>query len=326
MPPKAKRPRNEGRQQRAAAAAAAAAAVDDDSELGPGPAAGPAAPSPPDRFIIDSETVRAELLEWAWRGSSTRVQKACHNAYTDMLNLLTSLGASESLSPSSLVRLARLGDSGRRKGNIQRDLKAALGAPDSPEPLSVNVPVKCTAPLPGGRSTEWVNLPLLAPHLNFQFLFNNDRARFDDCYFGQPFSAESLSSFWKKVVSRRDPRIAHHPMCRRDRWMERAIPIAIHGDGVACVRVSQAGTNTYDVYSSQSALVRGASSVVKQFHFGIWIDIIVKPSAGNNEDTMREYWNGFCSRVGVNTMGSITTSQTTHTHMLREKRSSSQMS
>ncbi len=103
---------------------------------------------------------------------------------------------------------------------------------------------------------EDVDFPLMPPHHLMAHVYKNHRARFDEIAFGGPFNKEALVHFWRTVTERRDPRIVNHPMCSRERWAERAVPVALHGDSVPVVHF---GTNT-QIHVGMSSRVPGAKA------------------------------------------------------------------
>ena len=224
---------------------------------------------------------------------ATQVQELCHHAYKDQINLLHNIGASTEHVNPLLAKISRLGNWGTNKGSMHRDLIKFLGAPTGvPEPLLV--PVKCIVAKPGiGRPPiQTVDVPVMPPHLVIHELFHNNRARFDDLMFGQPFDPAQLRDFWKTVARRKDPRLANHPMIRKADWAERCIPISIHGDGVPAVGIGKAASKSFDCYAWQSILSVGSSSKVKVYVGGVFEDCKAKPSATCEHNTMRDLWRG----------------------------------
>ena len=120
-----------------------------------------------------------------------------------------------------------------------------------------------------------VVMPFLLPHILMSSLFAQQQGVFFERFCGAVDAAgasQKLSEFWSEVVSRRDPRIANHPMCRRAGWQRFAIPIMIHGDAVPVVAVGKAGTKSLDCLSFQGLLARGGSLEAKSLMFSIFED------------------------------------------------------
>ena len=120
------------------------------------------------------------------------------------------------------------------------------------------------------------------------FLFVNFRNVFNDIFLGG--STSKVREFWQGVIARKDPRLRFHPMCQRANWMDRAIPIAIHGDAVPCIAVGRSGTRSFEAYSWQSILGVGSTAKLKQFICGVFEACIAKPTEHEGKDTMNEVW------------------------------------
>ena len=238
-------------------------------------------------LVIDSETVLQECQQWGWGVTTAAdLNRTCLNAYRDQVQLLERLGLSSDEADCSLRKMAKLGDWGKVEGNIKRDLMRTLGEPLSPE--SMVAPIHCIAAR-SGKVVE-VPMPFNAPHLVMSKLFATDRAAFDNLFFGGPYDANAVSTFWKTVVARKDPRILNHPMCTRPDWHKRAIPIFLHGDEVPCTGVGKTHGKSYDVHSWQSAFARGASRKVKVYVAGVFdhAKTVSSPLAPHN--TLDEMW------------------------------------
>ncbi len=130
------------------------------------------------------------------------------SAYTSDVEMLSRIGASRDCIPSSLKALAHLGSKGKYPGNISSELKKWLGYPPYAAPVAVAANVFVLKPkcrLPG---VQEVNIPLLLHHIMFNHMFMNSRDDFNERMFGQRVGdfGTVLETFWKGVVSRRDPR------------------------------------------------------------------------------------------------------------------------
>ena len=99
----------------------------------------------------------------------------------------------------------------------------------------------------------------LNPHEMFHHLYDQHKRVFNKLFIGNvDGDTEHLATFWKESIARRDPRLQRHEMFARVGWEKKAIPISIHGDGVACIRTNRAGARTLDVYSWQGMLGQSA--------------------------------------------------------------------
>ena len=73
-------------------------------------------------------------------------------------------------------------------------------------------------------------------------------------------SIDALENFWGEMVGRRDPRLRYHPMCAQPDWKRRAIPFAVHGDGVAVLFTGRHGARSLDCISIASLVSEGKLS------------------------------------------------------------------
>lgn len=237
----------------------------------------------PDEMEIDSRLVLTLLKKWATgQASACEVQSLCNEAYKDQAKMLSSLGLGLANISKCLENVAALGNWGKWPGNVKRDLLRLLGEPSCPQQIEMQLPCLVAKPR-GDDAVETISVPCMAPHLVVAHLYEHHRWRFDELLFGGPFKEADLLSFWKSVVERKDPRIIKHPMALRPDWAKKAIPISIHGDAVPCVSVGKAGSKSFDCYSWQSLLARGATSKVKQYIFGLF-------ESSKTAGTMQEAW------------------------------------
>ena len=136
-----------------------------------------------------------------------------------------------------------------------------------------------------------VSMPFLAPHYVLSHLFHNCRARFDSLLLGEDADATTLPKFWSTVVTRKDPRIIRHPMCKKKDWQHLMIPIMLHGDAVPAVGVGKSHSKSFDTYSWQSLFAQGSSILVKVYIFGLFEDCKTKPVPKNSPgSTMHKCW------------------------------------
>lgn len=229
-------------------------------------------------LVVESDLVYDVLKKWSWgHMQATEVQHVCMQAYNDFKRVLTSINQSTDHIPKDLQVVASLGKYGEYPGNIKRDLLSLLGTPCAPAFSFAEIPCKISKGLgEGADSNQNVSIPFNLPHIVMSYLHKNNRESFDELFFGGSLEPGKLAEFWKAVVTRKDPRIANHPMCKRNEWYNRAIPIMIHGDAVPAVGVGKAGAKSWDCYSFQSCLTRGSSKKVKVYLFGLFEDSKIK--------------------------------------------------
>ena len=237
-------------------------------------------------FVFDSDLIFNALKQWSWgKLYSHDVCSTARASYNDFKVMCDKLGVDPCMMPTSIQHLARCGNWGKNLDSEKRDMLKTLGQPKTPEPSFTNVPCIVSKGRGATRIRD-VPFPFMLPDATMQFWYHKARHRFDDFCFGGEYSAKRLTSFWQQVAERRDPRLARHPMCKRPRWQELAIPIVIHGDAVVAVTVGKFGSKSYDVYSFQSVLSMGKSTAVKQYLFGVFKDCVVKATASQPKDTM----------------------------------------
>mgnify|MGYP006999510162 CR=1 FL=1 len=151
---------------------------------------------------------------------------------------------------SVLKSLASLGDWGRYHGNCRRDLLKLLGQPSTPEPLHAPIENKILKPKRFSPKTRHVMMPFLLPHVNFAYMFSDHKHLFNSLFLGAGDGGENkVRAFCEGVTARRDPRRRFHPMCKRQEWEERAVPISLHGDAVPCVGIGKPHCNSFDADS-----------------------------------------------------------------------------
>ena len=195
-----------------------------------------------------------------------------------------------------LRHLEAIGSSGVNIGNANRDLQAYAGEPNMPKEQVFDIPVRVLkvrrapiAPIPMLRYTvQIMGLVFMLPHLWLNHMFTNCRDVFTDTVMSNSINPRQ---FWTEVASRRDPRLQHHPTLEKPGWMDRAIPLMVHGDGVPVTRVGQSGTKSLDTISWQSLFAAGVGvRNVKHLIFTIFEDNKAVPRADDESNTMRDVW------------------------------------
>ena len=242
----------------------------------------------PKKNKFDSEHAFSLVKKWAWgKSSAAEIQREASSALADQKRLLRRVGKPESIAMASLAKIAGLGNSGKRAGNISAELKRWLGEPQMPIDY-FPVMVKISKPRMRAARFSKIRLPFCLPHQIFSYYFKNDYPGFVDRFVGGGNPQEKLEGFWREVASRRDPRIAKHPMCLVPGWQRRAVPILLHGDGVPVARIGRAGAESADFLSIQSLLTTGPSFRTKMMMASIFQKSKAKTSGGfvGTEDTI----------------------------------------
>ena len=121
---------------------------------------------------------------------------------------------------------------------------------NAPKPMFFNVQMRLQK-MKEGRPTELVEgrFPILLPQEAFNWLYFHDRKRFEQVFFGSLSSVAARQAFWQEAERRDDPRLQDHPMIDRADWQKFAIPLAVHGDGVPCIKIGKAGARSLDCFS-----------------------------------------------------------------------------
>ena len=239
---------------------------------------------------FDSQLGLHLLKEWTWgHKSAIEVQRLAALALADQRDALNNAQGQRALPLSGhtsqmLEALAGLGNSGRIGGNCHRDLLRFMGEPKYPKPLMAPVSVKVQKPKRFQPSEVSVELPFLLPHEYFAFLASEHPSTFASQFLGDvDGSGSKLEYFWRGVSSRRDPRLARHPMTSRADWLSHAVPLSLHGDAVPCVQVGKHATKSYDAISFQALFAEGTSLAVKNLVFGIF-------EHSKGPSTMEDVW------------------------------------
>jgi hypothetical protein len=125
--------------------------------------------------------------------------------------------------------MARAGGNGRLTKNVMRDIsRHFVGDLNVPEPYVF--PVPC---LDGRQADPLVvmDCDVLLPHQMF--------AHIASCN-GELLTAWAnegdLRTFWEASIASGDPQLAQHPARERPDFLDRAIPLVLHGDGAAFSR------------------------------------------------------------------------------------------
>jgi hypothetical protein len=183
----------------------------------------------------------------------------CLLALKDQELLLQKLGMSKAHIDPALSAVAGLGSSGRYPANVHRELMIWLGEPATGKAVTVPVPIRIAKP---GRmaALQELNMGIILPHVEFAQLFEKSRSVFNKYVLGnEEGRSDALRAFWEGALSRNDPRLTGRPMCLRPGWQEAAVPLAIHGDAVACISVGKPGTQSLDTVSWASAVAVGTT-------------------------------------------------------------------
>ena len=203
---------------------------------------------------IRSSLVGYLLSLWSWGLISTpMVQAIAKHAKADIEKITGQMCPCEQINV-----VAGLGGDGSYAGNMKRDLVRYLSDLSHVETTLVDIPV-CDS---SGANPRWSKLKVLLPHVLFANMFNNYPKAFASKICRGP---TQLQSWWKSM--RGNPQLVGHPLLARTGFARRAIPIRLHGDGVAITGVGKSWAKTATVHSWCSMLASGAS---QKFNWHIW--------------------------------------------------------
>ena len=188
-----------------------------------------------------SSKLAAELIGlWSWGNmSAPLVQSLAQAAFRDGLH------------HPQIERMAKIGAGGKYPANMQRDLLAISGEYTvlKANTLVPNIRIKKKQE---GLS-EPVDLSFLLPHKLFSVLFHSLPSAFTSSVLGG--SARNVQTFWASMKD--NPVLAARPQLKARPDLDKVIPIALHGDGVAYQQIRGAGGKSLDVLSWSSLLSRG---------------------------------------------------------------------
>lgn len=150
--------------------------------------------------------------------------------------------------------LASIGSEGRFPGNCHADLLRKV--PPTYVHRALTKFRVWLSPRPG-RILVADHL-LLLPHELFHIIYTHHREQFNLRLLGG--SESNLRGFWTEM--RDHPAYATHPVSARPDHLEKAIPIALHGDGVAISGVGKSWQKSVDAYSWTSLMSKGPTADV----------------------------------------------------------------
>ena len=173
---------------------------------------------------------------------------------------IASATVSSGANTDQVHRLSKLGTSGFHKNNIWRDMKFKLGTNVFKSALVVREMPLCA----GLGKARFGKVGILYPHVLFSLLYHVCYDQFVDKILGG--CASNITRFWDSMVNH--PNYATHPMKSNKKcpFKTKAVPISIHGDGVATTGVGKAWAKMCDVVSWTSLLPEKGSSIIGHFN------------------------------------------------------------
>ena len=202
----------------------------------------------------------SELLNlWSWGTmSAPLVQQLAASALSDGLNL------------PGLDQLPKLGSSGKHPGNMHRDLMAISGKATALQEFISMFPIRLKAKQ---QVSEELPLQFLLPHKLFSFIYSKWQPAFLSSILGG--ETDNLAKFWAAMKTH--PNVLRRLDLLHRHDLQKVVPIAIHGDGVAYMRTRGSGTKSLEVLSSSSLL---SHSATKETNFLMFLVVksVVKDS------------------------------------------------
>ena len=160
-----------------------------------------------------------------------------------------------SLAHSQVESLAKIGGQGKHPGNMHRDLVHIIG--QSNLPLQGSLSTYPVTLKPKQNLTEQVGLNFLLPHKLFASIFNSLPAAFLSSVLGG--DEGNVGRFW--TTMKHHPIVVSRPELQSHPDLHKAVPLALHGDGVRYMQTGKAGGKTLDGLSWCSLLTKGPTKV-----------------------------------------------------------------
>ena len=132
--------------------------------------------------------------------------------------------------------------------------------------------MQLSIPLAVGRAFAFLPQMLLLPHVLFSVMFHKYRSSFD-----RYIQGSSLSTFWEDMVG--NPQYEDHPVKARD--TSKAVPLSLHGDGVASIGLGKSWQKSFEAFSWSSLTGDGHCTLL--MNWLIWIfpkDLSVRSAIG----------------------------------------------
>ena len=200
---------------------------------------------------------------WSWGNMSAPLVQA-----------LALSAVKDGLQHPDVVKLSKIGSSGKYPGNMQRDLALLTkGYTDLAEAESVfpimlkNLKTKLSAD---------VQLKFLLPHKLFACLYHHMPSAFQASVLGG--DPANVAKFW--VAMKDNPIFTSRPELRGREDLAKLIPIGVHGDGVNYSQVRRAGGKSLDVLSWMSLLARGPTKLTSFLMFMVVKNLIKDHGVG----------------------------------------------
>lgn len=214
---------------------------------------------------------------------------------TPMVQRIAAAGKSDGIECVDLVKLADLGTEGMYPGNMHRELVNQLRPSSIQQHCStLRVYYKSTKRVLGG--VVEANVPVVLPHELFAIMYSNYREAFDKHILGG--DPQNICRFWCDMEG--SAYFEQHPMKKRLNLKERAVPLALHGDGVSIVGVNKTWTKSVDAYSWSSLLGSGPLTSTNFLVFIEYLKLMLETVAMNTHDNFSKLlaWSFYWLSIG----------------------------
>jgi len=209
--------------------------------------------------VASAQSALAHLLITKWsvgEVSAPSVQSIAKAAVTDGAN------------HPELRSLAALGSEGLYPGNIHNELSKKIRK----VPIAEAMIHQCVWVKRHALATTQVEHPMILPHMLFSTLYHKNPEAFMLRVLGG--SASNLPKFWTDM--RGHPNFEGHPVRGRDGFAMKAVPIAIHGDGVPVSGIGRARQRSCDIFSWSGLLGKGPTTRTTFLVYLIYTSLIIR--------------------------------------------------
>ena len=214
------------------------------------------------------------ILQWAWGFMSPQeVQRISSYAKQDM-QLLT--GKEETL--PDIDFLAGIGHAGRYPNNCRRDVQRKYSGNMLNEPLRTTMPMVTLSK----QFLAAAEQDIFLPHVLFSDIHNNYPQAWRDRICP---STDKLEEFWAEMQG--SPQLLGHPITSLPNYQSRAIPLALHGDGVPVTGVGKVWGKSLDVFSWCSLLGTGLTIEFTFYIYSIFQKALCNATLFN---TKQRFW------------------------------------
>lgn len=209
----------------------------------------------------ESQLATHLLDAWSWgRMSAVEVQR------------IAACAAADGLNHRDVVVLSKLGSSGAHPNNVNKELIAKVRDMQALEAL-YSFKARYKIPGMGARIADVEHVALL-PHQLFATMYESYHKTFVEQLLGGDLA--NTTKFW--TAMRNHPSMVDHPMFSRKDPFKYAIPISVHGDGVAISGVGKSWSRSVDAYSWAGMLAKGETAISNYLIYVLYSQLIMKES------------------------------------------------